>query len=387
MTTSRGDRGIVGVAALSLALALVPGGGAAQAAESDMTVVDVVVTPTVDDLADGFATLTVDVTLTSTTPLEDGIQCGVLGEGPGAYAVPVDVDGRLVRPWEIGGPYLSFDDLVRVSGTPTDGVWRATKELSQVFSGSWLVTKVCDPSVPGNTTTVDVSDFAATFDLGPPTGPSWVISPDSDPVRIVTGGETWVPGARIADRVTGHPVSGFWTEFSIFSLPTSHPSARVGPPNVLPRADASGRIRLPARPVASQDGDASRDWLLAYAGRGGRGYSWEADTVVWPNVKWQANQRFATSGRAVAVSGNAWPAPAVYSAVNPTIHLQQLVGRTWRTVASGRVRDNGRYSIAWTAPGAGPQVLRVYKPGGATAGPLYRTSVGSTLAAVTVTTR
>lgn len=367
-------------------MALVPGGGGVQAVESDVTVVDVVVTPAADDLADGFATLTVDLTLRSTTPLPDSLSEGVMGESSVVRAEPVG--GAL--PWlgagESGPNGLGWTYLERVAGTPTDGTWQATTDLSPIWSGSWLVTAVADVGTPAPGDHVDVSDRGVTIDLGDGT-PAWKVLPAPSPVRVVTGDETWVARARVTDRTTGAGVSSSWLGYDFYGEPLNQPRPRVPAGSRLRRADAQGYLSLAPTPVVFDDGEDSRDVIHVYGGRGGRGYSWEAATVLWPQVKWQANQRFSTSGRAVAVSGNAWPAPAVYRAVNPTVHLQRLVGRTWRTVASGQVRDNGRYSIAWTAPGAGPQVLRVYKPGGATAGPLYRTSVGSTLAAVTVTTR
>jgi hypothetical protein len=372
----------------ALTAALLPGAGAGAqraAAESDVTVVDVDVTPSADDLADGFSVLTVDLSLTSSAPLPDTLAEGVVGESFVVRAQPASGSRTWVGPGEAVPDHLGWTDLQRVAGTSTAGTWRATVEVSPAWSGTWLVTDVADVGTPTVGDSIDVSDRGLLLDLGA-VAPGWKAVPAPAPVKVVTGTEPWVPRARVTDRATGAGIAAAWLDYNFYAEPTLSPAPRMPAAARLPRADGSGYLALSPRPVVFQDGEQSRNVIHVYAGRGSRGYSWEAGTVLWPQVKWQANQRFSTSGRTVTASGNAWPAPAVYPAANPTVRLQQLVGRTWRTVASATVRSNGRYTIVWTAPTAGQQVVRVYKPGGATPGPVHLTSTGSTLAAATVTT-
>lgn len=371
---------------VALGLALLPGAGAATAADGTMTVVDVVVTPSADGLEDGFATLTVDVTLESTVPLDD-VLAWEMDDRFAVMAEPVTSSRSWVRDGEVVPDVVLWESVTRVSGTPQDGVWRGTTMVSDIHSGSWVVTRVRDYGTSAFFDLVDVSGLGAGVDLGPDGGPPWTVLPaPAAAVKVVTGAETWVPRARVTDRATGAGVAAAWLDYPFYAEPVISPAVRLPVGAVLPRADAQGYLGLTGRPVTSTDGEDSRSAIHVYGGRGSRGYSWEAATVLWPHVKWQANERFAVSGGTVTASGNAWPAPAVYPAVNPAIHLQQLVGRTWRTVATARVRDSGRYTIVWPAPTPGVQWVRVYKPGGvSTAGP-YRTSAGTVLAAVSVVT-
>lgn len=365
--------------AVVLGLALVPGGGPAMGAVGDMTVVEVSITPPADDVADGFATVEVEVALRSTTPLPDELSGSMNDE----YAVLAEQLAPVpaVRPASV-----TWKTITRVSGTSTDGVWRGQTEVSPIFAGSWTVTRVRDYGTSDEFDWVDTTDLGAGVDLGRGGVPPWQVAPAPlAPVRVVTGLERWTPRARVTERATGAGIAAFWLDYNFYAEPTGAPAVRL-PSVPQDRADAQGYLTLSPVPVAEPGADYSRHAIHAYGGRGSRGASWEAATALWPQVKWQANQRFAVAGRTVAASGNAWPAPAVYDVPSRTIHLQQLVGRTWRTVATGAVRDNGRYTLTWTAPTAGAQVLRVYKPGGG-AEPGSQTSVGTALGSVTVTTR
>lgn len=365
----------------------------AAAADPDMELVDVVVSGD-GDVSSGFGTLTVDVTLRSTSGLPDVLIGGAPsnegnGETYAVYAQPADA-----RPWRVTGEsppdLLGWARLTRVSGTPHDGVWRGTTVLTGAYGGNWLLTSVQDYGGQ-RYTWLDVSDRGITFEVADGAPPAWVAAPAPlAPVRVVTGNETWVPRVRVTDRATGAGVGAF---LRIHKPDASEPhlplSPRLPAGTALQRADAQGYRTLPALPVAVRYINSVGQYVDAYGGRGSRGYSREARTLLLPHVKWQANERFAVSGGTLVASGNVWPAPIIHPAANQTVHLQQLVGRTWRTVVSRTVRYTGRYSIEWS-PGPGTYVVRVYKPGGSEPVDNYmqtafRTSVGTTLPAVTLT--
>jgi hypothetical protein len=216
-------------------------------------------------------------------------------------------------------------------------------------------------------------------------GPPWVAQPAfGTPVKVVTGNEVWTPRARVTDRSAGTSIRAPWTPWrggDPFNLPQS--TLPVGTP--LQQADAGGYLTLPAQPVVGAGGELDRPFVHVYGRYGSRGYAWHAATALFPYVKWQANSRFAVSGRTVTVTGNAWPAPAVYDAANTNIHLQRLVNGTWVTVATSNVRQSGRYTLTWAGP-AGQVILRIYKPGGSEYYGLDR-SEGTKLASVTLTLR
>lgn len=375
-------RGTVAGVLVALTAALLPGTGSAAAG---FEVVDAELVPAEPDLTTGLARLQVVLTLTSDSPLPPVI--GVDDDWPtNAFALPVD-DAAWQDVSEITPFRLDWGPLTQLDGTATAGRWQALADVSAGYTGTWLLAGVRDPSSPtpiDDTDFVDVTDLAATATVGDPdVGPVWSITNASAPVRVVTGSELWTERVRITDRATGAGLGGFvQTSISQFG-----PPARVPTGTALLRAAPDGSLTVRQSPVVSSSLSTE---VSAYAGRRSRGFSLEAMACVAPVVKWQANQRFSVSGRTVTASGNAWPAPSVFAAANDGVRLQQLVGRTWRTVANGNVRHNGRYDVVWTAPTAGTQVLRIWKPGGSeggTPGGGCAYSVGTTLAATSLVTR
>ncbi len=348
-----------------------------------LTVVDVTVTPVTDDLADGLGSLRVDVALASASGIPEVLTGGVSGTEPAAVAVPTTGGPAWAASGETLPARIEWPELRRTSGSTTDGVWSGTIEVSPIVSGNWLVTEVVDPADPGRYLDVRAHGATTTLGSGPP---PWQVAPaPAAAIRVVTGTETWVPRARVTTRATGAAVGGArWLDFPWWTAPVAAPEPHLPAGSALPRTGADGYVTLPATRVVLADGTQARHAVHVYADRGAAGYSWETATTLWPYVKWGLGQQLGASGRTVTATGKAWPAPVIHPAANRTIHLQRLVGWTWRTVASSRVRDSGRYTITWSAPSAGAWAVRVYKPGGIE-GP--RTSAGTVGPAVRVVTR
>ncbi len=377
-----GPRGIVLTVVAVAAALLLP---APPAVAAGFEVVDATVLPAASDLRTGLARVQLVLALTSDTPLPDVI--AVDQDWPtNAFALPLD-DAPWARASETAPFRLDWATLTRIDGTSTGGRWQAVADVASGWTGRWRLAGVRDPfsSAPvDDLDFVDVTGLGATTVVGDPgTGPRWSVENASVPVRVVSGEEFWTQRVRVTDRADGAGVGAFVD-------PTV---SQFGPPGRLPvgadllRASPDGLLTLGQQTVVS--GSLSAE-VSAYGGRGTRGFSLEGMACTAPVVKWQANQRFSVSGRSVTVNGNAWPAPGVYAAANDGVRLQQLVGRTWRTVGDGQVRYNGRYDMTWTAPTAGTLVLRVRKPGGQAdsgRGQFCGYSVGTTLAAVTVVTR
>lgn len=378
---------LVVVAALGLAP---PAVGAERstrtAAADDLTVVSVTVSPASDTLADGFAELVVDVALRSSAPIPDVLDDGGLSTQPVVLAERTGGIPSWLVQGEDAPATISWRRLSRVSGTATDGVWRGTALTSPIHTGGWLVTEFSGVVMPAPEQVVDVSGFGATVRLGT-TGPVWKVLPaPAAPVEIVKGTETWVPRARVTHRVTGRAQSTPWVEYDFFGAPYTVPAVQYPPGSLTQLSDGQGYITLGRRPVNLSAADPDRHVIQVFRSRATAGYSWEVQTVLWPWVKWRASQEITASGRTVTAIGKAWPAPSIYRAANPNVYLQQLHGRTWRTVGSSRVRANGRYTVTWTAPSSGRWALRVYKPGGFERNGQMR-STGTVLPTVWLTTR
>ncbi|GAB2615744.1 hypothetical protein [Pseudactinotalea suaedae] len=373
----RRRRRVIALAVAAVVMAGTASVASAPPAAAAVTVGDVVVTPATVGLENGFTRLVIDVSLQSTEPLDDMLSNGTMGGGE-AYTVLLRRadDPSWLQDAEIAGASTGWTTLTRVSGSATDGVWRGTATAAPGHTGIWRVTTF------GTVTTeaVDLSDRDITVTIGDlEAGPPWVVRPVfGTPIKIVTGQETWRPQARVTDRADGSPISAVWTGWAPSGSTLLQPWYPAG--TSFRQADAAGYITLPPESVTPDSFPPNIHVFGRYASRG---YAWQGGTILTPYVKWQANSRFAVSGRTVTVTGNAWPAPSVYAAPNRNVHLQQLVNGTWVTVATGTVRETGRYTVTWTGP-AGRVTLRVYKPGGSfTPGGVTR-SEGTKLASTTL---
>jgi hypothetical protein len=241
-------------------------------------------------------------------------------------------------------------------------VWRTTSasEVSPAYTGSWTVSSFVDPFNCSGHIKVGPSGALA---VGSAERPPWkVMQAPLAPVKVVTGTELWTPRVRVTDRLTGAGIPAVMTYPCATCVFFQHAHAYF---TVLPpRADSSGYWSHQPHMVW-RDPSEPAGIVEAWAKRGTRGYSLEAQGCVRPWVKWQADERIATSGRAVTITGNAFPAPSIYPlAANRRIHFQVLTGGRWTTVTSAVVRSNGRYTLTWTAPSAGTFQVRAYKPGG-----------------------
>ncbi|GEL94685.1 hypothetical protein [Cellulomonas composti] len=308
---------------------------------------------------------------------------------PYPVAVASVVSSTSTAPPNVVRKQLYWDQLNRTSGTATSGTWVGTADVTSVSTGKIRVISVAITDATDVTTQIPVANGPSVVVSGSPSLP-WQYRVLNAPVKIVNGRERWTPSLRLVRRDDGTPVAGAMTAATdpgFVDVPVWIWSLSVVLPEWWPdyddafrlRSSSSGALTLPTYGVQ----ETHYVGTLAGWGSGARRYYTVAATGrLEPPVKWQASIRFATSGGDVELTGSAWPAPSIYAAANRTVHLQRLVGRTWRTEASGRVRDNGRYTVVWDAPPAAGYWVRAYKPGGVEGS---RVSVGTTGPAVWVT--
>ncbi len=367
--------------------------GAAGAADTPTEVLSTSVTPVTANIETGFLTLQVDVELSDPEGLPDHL----VGLGPYEHTT-LRADGT--SPEDLSRrSWLDWQCPVMVSGTPQLGVWRAFVEVAAVQASSFTLTDLLAvEDLSGNMVYVPIDD-GATFSIVPPD--LWDITPRSAAVPIVTGDELWTPRAIVTARSSGDPVAarvsthGFGADFAADvhrypadsgprPLPCGGTTVGGGPPGVA--LTSSG---LWTGGATSVNGDAW--WLLAWGGRGSRGWSLEAEHRMCAPIKWQANSHYSAlslnRGSTLNVTGNVFPAPAVYNEMYPDrqhLYLQQAVGGSWQTVATAMVRQNGRYTLSWTPTVAGTAQLRVRVPGSLTE---CGVNQGTTLASVAVTVR
>ena len=176
---------------------------ATSAAAQEVTLVGATFTPSEVDVATGFGSASIDLALQSDEPIADSFGSCDWDLGT---VVATALEGS--RPWVAAGERPAFTvewrgPVTRVSGTPTDGVWRTTasSEVSLAWTGSLTVNRLVDPFSCFNLLEVGPAGEVA---VGSPEQPPWkVMQAPLAPIKIVTGAETWTPRVRVTDRLTG----------------------------------------------------------------------------------------------------------------------------------------------------------------------------------------
>jgi len=378
-------RALTGPTTWAVAAALLVGIPASTAAaDSPATLGEVTLVERGPGMDSGYTRLELRVELSDPDGFPDRITNFETQPYPVADA-SIDRSGAVVPvPTDRLPAFVQWDVFQRVSGTQNQGSWVATANVSSVAVGTVHVTSVEVTDNAFDVTRFEVAE-GPHVEIGDAATAPWAYQVLSPPVRVVSGRERWSPSVRLVRR-NGTPVPG---ARSVASEPGSVdvPFWAYGR-TFLPRpqdlgtypltTSSSGMLVLPSYSVRESGLVSS----VAGWGRGaGRYHTVTAIGILDPPVKWQARSSFASSGGAIVMTGNAWPAPSVHDAANPRVHLQRLVGRTWRTEATGLVRDNGRFTVSWAPPSEDAYYVRAYKPGGVEGS---RTSVGTAGPAVLV---
>ncbi len=377
----------VGLAAMAVGLAgvltLPTAGFAADDTPPQLVSVEIT-TPRVDvGNSYGEGDVTVSVHLRDAEGLPDTLQ-GYNDEQGGS--LDIVAAGRDVKFPEM--PFLEWIRLDRSSGSRQDGVWSGTAVVSPAWSGTYKVDSVTVDDDNNGQFPFPLTDGPTVTISG---GERWTANIIRTPVRVVTGKETWRPRAQLRNTVTGAAVGAARIAIvSQFGDWTTQAFIGHGQPAPGTAADGTGLWTSPTAYGVSAYRE-ERD--LIYGKRGTRGYSMQGLACLDDfTLKLQASEEFAATtagvGRPITVTGHVWPAPSIFGSGASVLLQRNVGGDTWQTIATAPPRDNGRYSISWTAPTAGAYSLRVRVPGTGTGTPCSGLqSIGSNLVAVPVTVR
>jgi len=268
-------------------------------------------------------------------------------------------------------PAEVYLDRIGHQGSPSNAAtWTGTWRIGSTRSGTWTISDVfwCHGGAPGEGRKVVPSPTASVTVVGSaaPTVSSW----SRVPTVVPWGQRQWMV-ATYRDAA-GHPLAG--RPITVGDKESSCGWYSNG--NRLQSTDDHGRLALRllalypysmprlcaylANPQQVNLGTFATTTLLDewYVGIPDR-YEY------YRNVSAGLSTAAIRSGRDVVVSGTAYPAVG-------TASLQRLVGRTWRTVSTARVRPSGRYTLT-VQPILGPNYVRV----------LVRTASGLSLAPTT----
>lgn len=259
-----------------------------------------------------------------------------------AYSVECTYTGvKAVLERTSGGPHdTAAVDLPRVSGSGSVGRYSAPWRIASTRNGTWTLTRLewcdgwavtsVDPRVsPGVTRTITVVGTHV-----PTTSVTRI------PTTTAYGGKQ---SARYTYRTsTGAPIVGATvlsgTEYACMDpMPPSPGGHRWG--DVTLRTDAAGQVTVPLL-----------DLMTCVSLLGPPAVAGDLSTRALVREDWPIRREFyrwvsavptATAvrvNRTLTVLGSASPTVGV-------VRLQLLVGRTWRTVASARIRTSGRYTV------------------------------------------
>lgn len=354
-------------AALTAVLAGAAPAPAAAARADDPEVVSIAFAQPRIDVSTGWAVTTVSLHLRHAGGLQadmfpassDNRQMVSAGGGEAGAAIGVIGWGRLAQ----------------VSGTPADGVWTATVELSAGWSGAYRVDRVQLIDLDGQAYYLPVENGPTLTVAG---GRPWTLTNVPSPIKVVTGNERWRPQARITDPATGRGVGGARVAIGTIFDDLADRSRETTSPG--PAADSSGRW---TSPVTYGLDDQPESRYYPYGSRGSRGWSLQGAGCVNLSVKLQGSATYADTtlvdDQPLTVTGNVWPAPSIGPGGGP-INLERYAGAAgWQTVATERARSNGRYTINWYPLQPGDHQIRVRMPGNGN--PRCETgTVGTTLA-------
>jgi hypothetical protein len=238
-----------------------------------------------------------------------------------------------------------------VSGTATDGIWRAEVNVPSTWNGRWQVTLVAaydtefnrlevDPRTQGIAPALTVTGThqpAMSFGLVPP---------------LVVGNGSVAMKGRAYFLDTGA---------SIPYLPLAS-----GVDNTCAEGVPVNDIRTDARGYYAKTFPSAAPILFcvrllgpAAPGRGPTIIAYRAGAVRVQYVITAAPERTPVPvGTNVAVNGRVAPLAA-----GELVGLQRLIGGAWRTVNTAHVRTSGRFTLVATPPTRGNHRYRAYKAG------------------------
>lgn len=366
-----GRSGIATLVAAALATVVLPATAAsATARAAEPEIVSIQLTPQVD-VSQGWGDATVAVHVRHAVGLPDAM---FPTSSDNTQMVTAGAGRSFPRAGMIAWPRLD-----RVSGTATDGVWQATVRLSPAWNGGYPVTQVQITDLEGEAFYLPVTDGPVVTVSG---GEIWSVVSVRNPIKIVTGTERWRPQAQVTNTVSGNAVGGarvrpggIFDNFPAQSQVTGDPGAA---------ADAAG---LWTSPVTYGVHDRLEGLNYVYGGRGGRGWSLQGIGCDDITVKLQASSTYSdttlTGDQPLEVTGNVWPAPAIFPTGAQVLLQHNLGAAGWQTLTTANVRHSGRYTLTWLPVQPGTYELRVRVPGNGGA-PCTTGTVGTTLPTTTV---
>jgi hypothetical protein len=250
-----------------------------------------------------------------------------------------------------GGAWLDTPRLSLVSGTATDGVWRAAVNVPSTWNGRWQVTLVAAYDAESNYLEVDPRTQGIAPDLTVTGTHRPAMSFGLVPQLVVGNGPVTMKGrAYFLDTGAG-----------IANLPLAS-----GADNSCAEGVPVNDLRTDARGYYTKTFPSGAPILFcvrllgpAAPGHGPTIITYRSGAVRLQYVITAAPARTPVPvGTNVAVNGQLAP-PA-----GEPVGLQRLVGGAWRTVSTAYVRTSGRFTLVATPPTRGNHRYRAYKAAG-----------------------
>lgn len=270
---------------------------------------------------------------------------------------------RLVSGVDVDVPAAAVEiDVPRVSSVAGRDTYSAPWRIASTRTGTWTITRLdwcgnnlesIDPRTTlGVTRTITVSGTAAPV-------ASVVYVPRALPYPTARNGSATARQSAVFTYRTGSgmPIPGatvtVGTEYACWFSPIPSTRGNSAWPTQTLRTSASGQVVVPlidlvpcvslmGPPAVAADAFTR---ALVRLDRPTRRYYYLRVAAV-------PSARYVRVGRTLTVLGQAVPATG-------SVRLQRLVGRTWRTVATARVRPSARFTLAVPVARAGRAYYRV----------------------------
>ena len=269
---------------------------------------------------------------------------------------------RTTPTWDASAPSRLVSAVTRVDGTEGNGTYRGTVLVPASAHGGWRVEYVAfdvSAGVPSWLDAIDVSGQGVTLQVAGTHRPRFRFE------RTVPAYPSTTVTLRgvLTDSATGRPLKGRAVSFGVDNLCVEHGPAATRTTDATGRASWTVRMTdhwllcawAPLPGTANYPLDYARP---SYGVSGGR-------AAFGVRLTASATTAAVRAGRSTPVTGSVLAPFGTRSRAGATgtdVRLQRLVGRTWRTVNSARVRSSARYTLTATPPARGRHAYRAWFP-------------------------
>jgi hypothetical protein len=350
------------VIALALLLGSTPAAATPQHTGAAVEAVKVVAGP----LAEATPGTVTDLSLGTSAVAVDGVAVASVPVRFTLTGAPVDAAAimllRTTPAWDRSAPGRLVAAVTRVDGTEGNGTFRGTLLVPSSAHGTWRATVVwfdTSAGVASFTPGIDLTEHEVTLQVTGTHRPRFRLE-SSVPAYPST---TVTLRGTLTDSTTGRPLKGRTVAFGVDDTCAESGSTASRTTDATGRASWSLKMNGLWALCAWAPLPGTSNYPVDYA-RPSYGVS-GVRAMFGVRLTSSVTAASVRAGRSTTVTGSVLAPFGTRSRAGATgtdVRLQRLVGRTWRTVNSARVRSSARYTLTATPPARGRHAYRVWYP-------------------------